>query len=168
MVVEDADEKDNRFFLHVKNNIGPQSKGLSFRLVQSTLDGGVQTSKIAWGTEYISNSADNALAAAEGHVGNDSGRSDAIKFLKAVLADSPTPVLEVERQAIEAGLLHTGQTLAQSKPFRAARKALGIESKKGTGVGGGWVLELPTASKMPLDENYFQPLGTVAAIEVVS
>jgi putative DNA primase/helicase len=161
VVVQDAEEKENRLFLHVKNNIGPQCKGLSFRLEQIELDGGVQTSKVVWGTEHISHSADSALAAAEGHAGDNSAKTEYIALLQTILANGPMLVLDVERHAIEAGLLPNGKSISQSKPFRSARKVLGIEPKREPGVGGRWILELPTASKMPSGDNDAPPLEMV-------
>ena len=149
MVVHDAENEENRLFLQVKNNLGPQCNGLSFRLEQHELRPGLTTSRVLWGEEYVARSADDALAAGEGHTDNDSSKAAAISFLKTILADGPMLVLDVQRYAIEAGLLQEGKLLAQSKPFRSARKALGIDHKRETGFGGRWILELPKTTKMP-------------------
>jgi putative DNA primase/helicase len=140
MVVKDADDEENRFFLHVKSNLGPRCPGLSFRSQQIELENDVKAPMIVWGTEHVSQSADDALAAVEGGANEHSAKNAAIEFLRVVLANGPVPVAEVQRQAIEAGLLQKGKLFGQSKPFRLARQALGIEPKR---FGGGWILELP-------------------------
>lgn len=153
MVAQDADDQDNRLFLHAKNNLGPTCEGLSFRLQQRTLDGGVIASNIVWGSEYISATADEALAAAEGPPGNTSEKNDAIEFLQTILVEGPMLVSEVQLNAIEAGLLQSGQPIGQSKPFRSARNALGVTTHKDTGVGGAWIMALPTKSKVPSEPH---------------
>jgi hypothetical protein len=140
MVVKDADDEENRFFLHIKSNLGPRCPGLSFHSQQMDLEDGVTAPKIVWGTEHVSQSADDALAAAEGGSNEHSVKNAAIEFLRVVLANGPVPVAEVQRQAVEAGLLQKGKLFGQSKPFRSARQALGIEPKR---ISGGWILELP-------------------------
>lgn len=168
IVVQDPDDEDNRLFLHVKNNLGPRCPGISFRLQQSELADGVQTSKVTWGSEHIAHSADEALAAAEGRAEADSTKNEAITLLRNLLADGPMLVMDVQRHAIEAGLLQEGKLLAQSKPFRSARSALGIDRKREPGVGGRWILELPETSKMPSVDNDAQlPDTDTIAVEIV-
>jgi hypothetical protein len=61
-----------------------------------------------------------------------------------VLAREPMKVADVEAEARNAGLLGPEQLIGQSKPFRTARKALGIEPKRsGFGKNGEWVWALP-------------------------
>jgi putative DNA primase/helicase len=167
MVVQDPDDEENRLFLHVKNNLGPRCPGLSFRLQQSELADGVQTSKVTWGSEHIAQNADDALAAAEGHNAESTIKSAAIGFLRTILANGPMLVLDVQRHAIDAGLLQEGKLLAQSKPFRSAGKTLGINHKREMRVGGGWILELPEKSKMPSVDNDAQLPATDTIVEGV-
>jgi len=150
MVVQDAEDAENRFFLHIKSNLGPRCLGLSFRSQQIDLEDGVKAPKVVWGTEHVSHSADDALAAVEGDSNEHSAKNAAIAFLRTVLANGPVPVSEVQRQAVEAGLLQEGKLFGQSKPFRSARQALGIEPKR---IGGAWILELPNKNNAPLDES---------------
>jgi hypothetical protein len=62
--------------------------------------------------------------------------------LRTVLANSPVPVKDIEREAIEACLLVEGKSVGHSKPFRDARKVLGVRSVK-AGMAKGWVWALP-------------------------
>ena len=160
MVVKDADDEENRFFLHVKSNLGPRCPGLSFHSQQMDLEDGVTAPKIVWGTEHVSQSADDALAAAEGGSHEHSAKNAAIEFLRVVLANGPVSVAEVQRQAVEAGLLQKGKLFGQSKPFRSARQALGIEPKR---IGGGWILELPNKNTVLSDHSDALEPGTNAS-----
>jgi hypothetical protein len=70
--------------------------------------------------------------------------------LKQVLAGGETPVLQIEAEARNAGLLGPDQPISQNKSFRSARDMLGIkpERRGGTGASGQWVWELPINAKM--------------------
>jgi putative DNA primase/helicase len=66
------------------------------------------------------------------------------EFLTEILAAGPVDVLEVERQARLAGLLGDTKRIRENKPFRAARKHLGILTKHaGFGPNSRYVLSLP-------------------------
>ena len=149
VVVQDADNEENRLFLQVKNNLGPRCDGLSFCIEQQEWRSTAKRPpKVVWGNEYVAHSADDALAAGGGHAAGDLSKSAAITFLRTLLADGPIPVMEVQRHAIEAGLLQEGKLISQSKPFRSAGSTLGIKHKRD---GGRWVLELPC--KLPFDHQ---------------
>ena len=86
--------------------------------------------------------------------GQNRVRSDAIRapqtrtcaiatFLRHELAGGPVAVLELERRARQAGLLGEAQRIPQTKAFRTAKTALGIESiRTGFGRGGEWAWKL--------------------------
>jgi hypothetical protein len=95
----------------------------------------------------VTASVDEALAASESQ-GADEGRTgkdDAADFLRDLLAAGAMPVLEIEREARDAGLLGQDSPISQNKAFRSARTVLGIAPKRtgGTGANGKWVWELP-------------------------
>jgi putative DNA primase/helicase len=146
-VVEDPDDPDRRLFLHLKNNLGPKPQGLAFRLEQR--DTGkvdpksgktIVASCITWETQPVTTTADEAVGAQE----DPTAKDDAIDFLTLVLARGPLKVMEIEQEARDAGLLREDQPISQSKPFRSARKALGIEPYQPSGVrAGGWIWEIP-------------------------
>lgn len=69
-------------------------------------------------------------------------KNKAMDFLQRALAAGARPVREIEKEAREAGLLGATAEIGQSKPFRAARKALGISAHK-TSMQGGWSWSLP-------------------------
>jgi putative DNA primase/helicase len=149
VVMKDPDNEGRRLFLKAKNNLTADSKGLAYAfdapVVASDAIGDMVAPCIAWATQHVSITATEALAAAIGGNDEPTATDDAVDFLRKSLADGPLPVKEVERQAVEAGLLGEGKPIGQSKPFRTARKALGIITDKG-GMRKGWTWELP---KMP-------------------
>jgi hypothetical protein len=65
----------------------------------------------------------------------------------------PVAAREIERRAVDAGLLDEGKPLAKSKVFRTARKSLGIKTYQRPGKrSGGWIWALPdqaTADTLP-------------------
>ncbi|SRR5258708_2176131 len=56
--------------------------------------------------------------------------SDAVELLQIVLANGPMAVTDIEREARGARLLGNEQELSESKPFRSARRILGITTHK--------------------------------------
>ena len=149
VVTKDPDNEGRRLFLKAKNNLAADSRGLAYSfaapVVTTDAIGDMVAPCIAWATQHVDMTATEALTAAVG--GNDelTATDDAIDFLRKALADGPQRVKEVEREAVEASLLAEGKPIGQSKPFRTARKALGIIKGKG-GMREGWTWELP---KMP-------------------
>ena len=149
-VIADANDATRRLFLPVKNNLAAEPKGLAFRIEQALLPGtDILASRVSFDAEPVDITANEALAAAEGVGGEDgrSGKDEAAEFLRTVLADGPVAVKELERQAVEAGLLSEGKPISQSKMFRLARDSLGIKPARSGGLGaaGQWVWGLPDA-----------------------
>jgi putative DNA primase/helicase len=145
LIIKDADNHDNRKFICDKTNIGSKPLGLTYMIqkawiVDKETGEEIETSRICWGTQHIDESADEAL--------NDdppelTHKDDAINFLRQVLANGPMSVADIETEARSARVLGENQSISQSKPFRAAREALGIVPKK-TSMAGGWAWALPS------------------------
>ena len=145
-VIEDPDDPDRRLFLHLKNNLAPKPQGLAFRLEQRVVATDQKTGEeivgscIVWDSEPVSTTADEAMS----HHRDASAKEDAVEFLRSVLAAAPIKVGEIEQQARDAGLLSEDQRLSQSKPFRSARKSLGIQPYQQKGErAAGWLWALP-------------------------
>jgi hypothetical protein len=149
VVTKDPENEGRRLFLKAKNNLALDSKGLAYSVQASVVGtdeiGDLVAPSIAWSTQHVSISATEALTAAIGGNDEPTATDDAVDFLRKLLADGPVSVKEVERQAVDAGLLAEGKPIGQSKPFRNARKVLGIITDKG-GMREGWTWALP---KMP-------------------
>src|SRR5262249_5091210 len=130
-------EDDNRrLFLPVKNNLARLGHGVAFRLDQRTIGDpaeGIVASSILWGDEPVTVTADQALAAAggTGRERDPTATNDAVEFLRDILAQGRAQVAELEAAARAAGLLDDDRSISQSKPFRNARKVLGVEVKPG-------------------------------------
>jgi hypothetical protein len=78
--------------------------------------------------------------------GTPSAKDTAVDFLRSLFAAGrPVTVTDVELKARDAGLLGT-ESISQSKPFRAARKALGIKPYQ---KGRQWLWALPKSIQMP-------------------
>jgi putative DNA primase/helicase len=163
LIIEDPEDEHRRLFLEAKNNLGPKSRGLAFRVEQRLVGDDILASNISWETDSVMASVDEALSASENRGANEgrTGKDDAADFLRAVLAAGPMPVLEIEQEARAAGLLGADSSISQNKAFRSARTLLGIKPQRtgGAGATGKWVWELPPPPKMPsggLDALHFQ------------
>jgi putative DNA primase/helicase len=147
VLLEDPENEERRLLLEVKNNLGPKCKGLAFRMEQRLVADGIVSSNIFFENEYVSQSSDEALTASENRGGDGSqtsGKEEVVEFLTELLAAGPVDVHEVERQARLAGLLGETKRIGESKPFRTARKHLGVLHKhEGFGPGSRYVLSLP-------------------------
>jgi putative DNA primase/helicase len=135
LVVKDAQEPARRLFVSAKNNLGPdQGNGLAFRVVPVTLEDGISTSRLEWEPEPVTITANEALAAVSADTEERSALTDAMQFLRDLLATGPISSKEVERLAKADG--HAVATI------RRARNALGVVIDK-EGFRAGWRWSLP-------------------------
>jgi energy-coupling factor transporter ATP-binding protein EcfA2 len=170
-VIEDPEDDGRRLLLQAKNNLGKKCEGLAFRLEQRMVADEIISSNVMFEGEHVSHSIDEALTASETRGGTDhrSGKDEAADFLRDLLAKGAMPVLEIEREARDAGLLGPDSPISQNKSFRSARDMLEIspQRKGGAGAKGQWVWQLPTAPKMP-SKAYDAPLsegGTLVILD---
>jgi putative DNA primase/helicase len=137
MVTCDPDDGTRRLFLPVKNNIAASRKGFGFRLEQRLVgdpDKGVVASSVAWESNYVHESVDQALQAAdEGH-GGKRPLDEGMEFLSELLTDGPLLVSKIRDEAAGAGLSWA--------TVRRAKEMLGVRSEK-SGMTGGWHWKLP-------------------------
>jgi putative DNA primase/helicase len=149
MVTRDPDDENRRLFLPVKNNLAPLGKGLAFRLEQRLVADGIHGSSVAWETETVTITADQALAATDvAGEGAASPRTEAEEYLRDKLSAGRVPVEDVNEHAGALGI--APRTLAR------ARKALGVRAVK-DGFGGGWLLAMP-------DEDCHDGLKTATSV----
>lgn len=140
IVTPDENDQTRRLLIPSKTNIGPDQHGLAYRIEGCLVahDGiEIATSRIMYETAPVTISADQALAALDGHGENRSGKAEAIDFLTDLLSGGPVSAKDVMKDAASAGV--------SAKSLRSAREALGIKPEK-PGFEGGWIWALP---KMP-------------------
>jgi hypothetical protein len=136
LVAPDPDDPDKarRFFLAMKNNIGPDSTGLAFRIEGVTIQsaaGPLGTSRVAWERDPVTTTADEIMRPQAPDRG--SALREAEEWLREVLAE-PTAAAEVSRMAAAAGIA--------PMTLRRASDALKVIKSK-TGLKSGWVWALP-------------------------
>jgi putative DNA primase/helicase len=147
-VIEDSEDNELRLFLQAKNNIAPHQQGLAYRLKQHIVADGIVASSVAWESEPVTMTANQALAADGARTDqNSTAKDDAIVFLRDALTYGPVAVSDLEAQARAAGYLGDRQRIAQCKPFRSARDALNIEPRReGFGPGSRVLWSLPDST----------------------
>ena len=127
LVTEEA-KTGRRLFLPLKNNLAPDRIGYSFEIEDKVVGDGIRTSAVAWGSEPVMISADDALAVAA----KKEGTYGAVEFLEEMLREGPMDQAEVVRLGKEAGFT--------AKNLRTARENLGVKPRKeGFGANGKWV-----------------------------
>ena len=154
-VIADAENEGRTLVLHAKNNLAPAQKGLAYRLEQRTVAEGVVGSYVHFEHEYVVATADEALAA-ERDSGVRSDAEEAADFLTSLLATGAVKVEIIEQEAIKVGLLGVEQSIGQSKPFRSARKRLGIKPYQPKGEkapGWEWALPPDTPHQVPSEAS---------------
>jgi hypothetical protein len=137
VVVEDTDREDRILFLHAKNNVAREPQGLAYRLVQRLVgDAGqeIVASYVAWESEPVTISADDALRASDGG-GDRSAATEAEEFLREKLSQGPVFAREGEGDARALGIA--------PRTLKRARKKLGVIAEKG-GLKEGWTWRLPS------------------------
>jgi putative DNA primase/helicase len=151
LVAPDPDDRARRFFLPMKNNLGPDSAGLAFRIEPATVQsaaGPLQTSRVAWDPEPVTTTADEVM-----QTPTDERRSalrEAEEWLEEMLIESK-PAAEVQRDAADAGI--------SRKTLRRASETLGIVKEK-TGMKAGWVWSLPPKMPITSEDAPQRNLGT--------
>jgi KaiC/GvpD/RAD55 family RecA-like ATPase len=134
LVAPDPDDRARRFFLPMKNNLGPDSAGLAFRIEPATVQsaaGPLQTSRVAWDPEPVTTTADEVM-----QTPTDERRSalrEAEEWLEEMLIESK-PAAEVQRDAADAGIA--------KRTLRRAAESLGVVKEK-AGMSGAWKWSLP-------------------------
>jgi hypothetical protein len=155
LVAQDPGNPARRFFLPMKNNIGPDSTGLAFSIEGATVQsaaGPLQTSLVVWDSKPVTTTADEVMRTQKPEHG--SALRDAEEWLLETLRER-TPAAEIFRIAAVAGI--------SEKTLRRASESLGVVKEK-TGMKGGWVWSLPP--KMPITSEDAQQ-NCVGAFEDV-
>jgi putative DNA primase/helicase len=157
MVTRDPEDETRRLFLPVKNNLAPLGKGLAFRLEQRLVADGIVGSSVAWGTEPVTITADQALQAADDRGGGAGAGADAEDFLRDALADGAIAVKDLQADAKQAGLSWA--------TIRRAKDRLGIVAEReshGRDGGGRWSWAMPIPARCSSQLQDAHPFGVSA------
>lgn len=119
LVSKDKDDPSRRLLLPIKNNIGPDTGGLAYRIEPVEVAG---CPVVSWETALVNVSADDALASERGDGMERTERDDAADWLVDLLRLGPVLSKDVQREAKDAG--HSWGTV------RRAKAQLGIGSRK--------------------------------------
>lgn len=139
IVTKDKDNAERRFFMPVKNNIAKDTTGLAYSIIATESGNPV----IAWESEPITITADEALVPSE--TNEERTETDwAVTILREILSKGPLPVIEVNKEAWQAGI--------SKKQLRRARGKLGVITTKAA-FKGGWMLVLPGHEGAQEDED---------------
>jgi AAA domain len=162
MVTCDAEDEIRRLFLPVKNNLAPLGKGLAFRLEQRLVADGIVGSSVAWETETVTITADQALQAADDRGGGEGAGADAEEFLREALAGGAVAVIDLKADAKQAGLSWT--------TIRRAKDRLGVvatrESHGRDGAGRWtWALSIPARCSSRLQDAHSSEVSTLQESE---
>jgi putative DNA primase/helicase len=137
-VVKDKTDPQRRLMLPIKNNLGPDSHGLAYRIVDSHLPG---IPRVEWESVPCDTNIDDALSPLE--FGSPSPKRDvAAEWLIGLISNGPIPAEEIFNQARKAGI--------KPDTVRRASESLNIQPKK-SGFKGPWVWELPAISPEPAE-----------------
>ncbi|MFT4174074.1 MAG: AAA family ATPase [Rhodocyclaceae bacterium] len=138
LVAAKQEGEETRVLARAKSNISLDDGGVSYFLEACEPVPGIETTRVVWG-DRIDGAARDILRAAEGPQDEDSERSDAKRFLRALLEDGPATAKQVKAESSDAG--HAWATI------RRAQTDLGVvayrESIKGPRGGGSWWWKLP-------------------------
>jgi putative DNA primase/helicase len=157
----DSDDRARRLFIPVKNNLAPCGDGLSFRIEQCLLDNGILASRIEWGSDTVTRTADEILQVTAAEA--DNPQSEAENLLRDILSSGEISIEDVEAEARAAGLLGVGQRLGHNKTLRKARESLGVISRReGFGPGAKYYLRLPGSPCAPAN-SHARPVSEVGA-----
>ena len=137
LVAVDPANKARRFFLPLKNNLGPDLAGLAFSIEAVTVvsrTGPLETSRVLWESAAVSVTADETIHAGENTYRDTSAQDDAIDWLRETLANGPLPATQVFDRAKAEGIA--------KKTLQRASKTLGVEKIK-LAMDAGWSWSIP-------------------------
>lgn len=139
LVTPDPDDKERRLFLPMKNNLGPDTTGLAFRIEGMCVPspaGDLATSRIVWESEPVTVTADDVMESEA--PGDKSAVGEAKDWLMENLTAGPVEAGQIFKRAANVGIA--------KKTLDRASKSLGVTKSK-TGMTGPWSWSLPKIAK---------------------
>jgi hypothetical protein len=143
-VIEDPEDTTRRLFLFAKGNLAAPPQGLAFRVEQTIVADSIVASRVAWETEPVSITANQALAAEAAGTEHQSAQAEAEEFLSDLLANGPVPQKDIEADTKGAGL--------SWRTVRRAKARLGVSAQRqseGKSGAGRWVWSLQDGQDAP-------------------
>ena len=138
LVSKDPEDEERRLFLKIKNNLSNYSGGISFTVESHKLPNGIEISKVVWGDEPVTITADEVLSYYN-QTEFQHKKESRKKWLQEELADGPKKVTDVLEEAKNQGI--------SQKQLRTLREKIGIESNK-TSFEGGFEMYLPDSDNI--------------------
>jgi KaiC/GvpD/RAD55 family RecA-like ATPase len=157
LVSSDPQDKSRRFFLPMKNNLGPDATGLAFCIEGTTIGstaGPLTTSRVCWESEAVSITADELMEAEK--PSSVSAVDAAVDWLRETLSDGPVNSTAVFQQAQAAGI--------SNATLQRAKNKLGIKPVK-LGMSEGWTWSLPPKMLKPAEDAQERNLSTFEQVE---
>jgi putative DNA primase/helicase len=137
-VLDDPEDKNSKLFVKAKNNLARDTKALRYGMGvkkvghDAKLGVDIIAPFIVWHPQYVEITANEAMAAAGGHI----AKREAREFLLERLETGPAKQNDVLDEAKQEGIAE--------KTLRRAKKDLGVKSRKERGkIDGEWLWELP-------------------------
>ena len=135
LAVTDADNPRRRLFLPAKANLTREPIGLAYTLESVDMPGIGPVGRVAWESERITMTADEALAAAAADPEDRTARESAAEWLREVLADGPMTANDMKAAAKESGI--SWATIRRAQPIA------GVKVRRKGGRHGAWHWFLP-------------------------
>ncbi len=138
----DPDRQERRLLLPLKNNLGPEAKGLAFTIVEDEAGRPV----IAWEPDPVAVSAAEVMRERREQEGERAERLQAAgELLREILANGPVATAEVKAEAARRGICE--------RTVERARQVLGVKSGKPKGAfRARWSMWLPEAPEVRQEE----------------
>jgi hypothetical protein len=146
-LIEDPDDKNRRLLLPGKNNLAASQPGLAFSIVG-------EPGAICWEQDPVNLHADDGMAAVAQHSrpGPEAeAASEALDFLRGVLADGPRLAKEIKEEAKE------GHGISEST-LKRSKKKLGVEVYRND-IPGPWWWRLPHTANKTATSSKGEELG---------
>jgi putative DNA primase/helicase len=130
-------DETSRVLVPLKNNIGDDKTGFSYRIKSTMVADGIETSHVEFDRAAVQIKAEDVLAAASPQVNASSGPAsrEAEQFLKEELADGPLAAGVLRSRAKAAGV--------SWRTVERAKSRLGVRAEKDHGIGGEWRWRMP-------------------------
>lgn len=125
-IMKDPENPDRRLFLTIKNNIGQDKEGLAYNIKSVLLNGGIETSRVEWLNERVSQTANEILNTDNA----DSPKvGEAKEFLEELLKNGSVSLTEIRSQAEQKGI--SVSRLYKAKEVLKIYENISIGSKRG-------------------------------------